>query len=110
MSATPASPPRPTAAAPRLLMVTTVYNMIRDFLLPYAAHYRGRGWLVDALAQPDDTYAQCTPAFDRAWEIDWSRHPSELRDLSGKLRALRTIVERERYDLVHVHTPIAGLV
>jgi glycosyltransferase involved in cell wall biosynthesis len=90
-------------------MVTTVYNMIRDFLLPYAAHYRGRGWLVDALARPDDTYAECGPAFDRAWKIDWSRHPSELRDISVKLRALRAIVEQERYDLVHVHTPIAGL-
>lgn len=102
--------PDPPVRPPRLLVVTTVYNMIRDFLLPFAMHYRGRGWRVDALAQPDETFVECIPVFDRAWKIGWSRHPADLRDLSGQLRELRTIVEREGYDLVHVHTPIAGLV
>jgi glycosyltransferase involved in cell wall biosynthesis len=109
VSAGSAVRPQPTGRPPRLLVVATVYNMIYDFLLPFALHYRGRGWRVDALAQPDDTLAECARAFDRTWEIGWSRHPSELRDIGGQLRALREIVARERYDLVHVHTPIAGL-
>ncbi len=83
--------PYPTVP-PRLLVVTTVYNMISDFLLPFAAHYRGRGWRVDALARPDDTFAECAPAFDRAWEIGWSRRPLEMRDVAGQLRLLRAIV------------------
>jgi glycosyltransferase involved in cell wall biosynthesis len=48
-------------------------------------------------------------AFDHTWEIGWSRHPSELRDLAGQLSMVRRVVARERYDLVHVHTPVAGL-
>lgn len=98
----------PGGGAPRLLLVATVYNMLRDFLLPYADHYRGRGWVVDALARRDETFEECAPRFDRALEIGWSRHPRELRDLPTQVRAVRGIVERGRYDIVHVHTPIAG--
>ena len=42
-----------SAQPPRLLIVTTVYNMIRDFLLPYAGHYREKGWRVDTFSCPD---------------------------------------------------------
>ena len=41
-------------------------------------------------------------------EIGWSRHPGELRNIPGQLRQVRRLVEDEGYDLVHVHTPIAG--
>jgi glycosyltransferase involved in cell wall biosynthesis len=82
--------------------------MIRDFLLPYAEHYRRRGWRVDALAQTDSTYDECAPSFDRAWTIEWSRNPRELRNPFEHVRALRDIARRERYDIVHFHTPIAG--
>ncbi len=99
-----------TQRQPRLLVVTTVYNMIRDFLLPFAVHYRERGWQVDALAQSDPTYGECAAAFDNAWTIEWSRNPLELRNPFEHVRALRAIVERERYDIVHFHTPIAGFV
>lgn len=95
---------------PRLLVVTTVYNMIRDFLLPYADHYRQKGWRVDALAQADSTYAECAPAFDAAHTIDWSRNPVELRHPFAHGRELRALAARERYDIVHLHTPIAGFV
>jgi glycosyltransferase involved in cell wall biosynthesis len=97
-----------SAQPPRLLIVTTVYNMIRDFLLPYAEHYRAKGWRVDALAQPDSTFDECRSAFDHAWTIEWSRNPMQLRNPVGHLRRMRGLVARERYDIVHVHTPIAG--
>ena len=97
-----------SAQPPRLLIVTTVYNMIRDFLLPYAEHYREKGWRVDALAQPDSTFGECEPAFDHAWTIEWSRNPLQLRNPFGHLRQMRELVARERYDIVHFHTPIAG--
>ena len=95
---------------PRLLIVTTVYDMIRDFLLPYAAHYREKGWQVDALAQRDDTFETCAPAFDHAWTIEWSRNPLKLRNPLEHLSTVREIAARERYDIVHLHTPIAGFV
>lgn len=92
----------------RLLIVTTVNNMMRDFLLPFARHYRALGWTVDGMARRDDTYHACAAAFDHMWEIGWSRNPLELSNLVGNVRTVRATVCREGYDLVHVHTPIAA--
>ena len=89
-------------------MVTTLYNHMRDFLLPYARHYRSLGWRVDALAQRDDTYDECAAGFDRVYEIGWSRNPGELRDVPGLIRTVAAIEASEGYDIVHVHTPIAA--
>jgi glycosyltransferase involved in cell wall biosynthesis len=97
-----------TARPRSLLIVATVDNMIRDFLLPYARHYRALGWRVDAMAQRDETYEDCADVFDRMWDIGWSRDPRRLWATANDVRAVRRIVTSELYDLVHVHTPIAG--
>jgi glycosyltransferase involved in cell wall biosynthesis len=94
----------------RLLIVTTVNNMMRDFLLPFARHYRALGWTVHGLAHRDDTFVACAAAFDRLWEIGWSRNPWDVKNLLNNVQYLRRIVHREAYDLVHVHTPIAAFV
>ena len=49
----------------RLLIVTTVNDMMRDFLLPFARHYRALGCTVDGMARRDDTFEACAAAFDR---------------------------------------------
>jgi glycosyltransferase involved in cell wall biosynthesis len=94
----------------RLLIVTTVNNMMRDFLLPFAQHYRVLGWTVDGMARRDDTFEECATAFDRLWPIEWSRDPWDVRNLLQNVRTVRSIVAREDYDLVHVHTPIAAFI
>lgn len=99
-----------TLARPGLLIVATVDNFLRDFLLPFALHYRSRGWRVDALAARDETYGDCAAAFDRVWDIDWTRDPRGLTGLPRQLRRVREIVAHGRYGIVHVHTPIAALV
>lgn len=93
-----------------LLIVATVDNFLRDFLLPFARHYRKLGWRVDALAARDETYEECAAAFDRVWDIDWTRDPKRLSGLPSQLRRVRQIVAQQGYDLVHVHTPIAALI
>src|SRR4051794_40483765 len=111
LSPRPADPPAGPARvpAPRMLMVATVCNMLRDFLLPLAAHLRQRGWQVDALARADETLDECARVFDAVWDIGWTRSPAELRGVRGQLRTVRRVVDRGGYDIVHVHTPIAGL-
>jgi glycosyltransferase involved in cell wall biosynthesis len=44
------------------------------------------------------------------WDIDWTRDLTGLSGLPKQLRTVRQIVARGRYDIVHVHTPIAALV
>jgi glycosyltransferase involved in cell wall biosynthesis len=94
----------------RLLMVTTLPCTLNSFLLPFAAHFRSQGWQVDAMSCGISQDAQCLAGFDRVWDVQWSRNPLDPRNLLGTPGKIREIVIREKYDLVHVHTPVAAFV
>ncbi|MCL6472822.1 MAG: glycosyltransferase family 4 protein [Firmicutes bacterium] len=97
----------------KLLIVTTVSSTLQAFILPFARHFRGKGWQVDAMASGAPTCLECVGSFDRAWDAKWSRNPAAPSNLSGILQVkkeIRTLIEREDYDLVHVHTPVASFV
>ncbi len=95
---------------PKILMVTTIPSTLCFFLLPFAKHFRQLGWQVDAMAHQITGNSDCTKAFDRVWDIKWSRNPLELSNLWSTPRAIRAIVAAEKYDIVHVHTPVAAFV
>jgi glycosyltransferase involved in cell wall biosynthesis len=94
---------------PRLLMVATVPDTLRGFLLPFAEHFSSRGFQVDAMADGITRCAACTTGFDRVWDVGWSRHPLDWRNV-GACRRVRQVVAQQGYDLVHVHTPVAAFV
>jgi glycosyltransferase involved in cell wall biosynthesis len=95
---------------PRLLMVTTVALTTRTFLLPFAQHFRGMGWTVDAMAQGLSDMPECQAAFDNVVDIEWSRNPLDIRNMTSAPAAVRQAVTSGAYDLVHVHTPVAAFV
>lgn len=88
-------------------MATTIPGMLRAFLLPIAAHFRRLGFRVDAAARGATEDAEVVASFDRVWDVPWSRAPFE-RDNSRAPSVVRSILERERYDLFHVHSPVAA--
>lgn len=92
---------------PSLLMIATVPDTLRGFLLPFAEHFRRRGFRVDAMAAGVSGCRDSVAAFDRVWEVAWSRNPLDLRNLAVA-RRVRDVATR--YDLVHVHTPVASFV
>jgi len=94
----------------RLLIVTTVPATLAAFLLPFARHFREQGWQVDAMTRGDTTRPEVAAAFDHVWPVEWSRSPLSPQNLLRTPRIVREIVEREGYDLVHVHTAVAGFV
>jgi glycosyltransferase involved in cell wall biosynthesis len=94
----------------KLLMVTTVPSTLRSFLLPFAAHFRSQGWQVDAMACGVSTSVECQQGFDRLWDVQWSRNPLDPRNLLGTPQVIREIVAREKYNIIHVHTPVAAFV
>jgi glycosyltransferase involved in cell wall biosynthesis len=83
---------------------------LRGFLLPFARAFRARGWLVDAAAQGATGCAETVAAFDRVWDVRWSRNPLNPLNVLSALRRIREIVAEGRYDIVHVHTPVAAFV
>ena len=62
------------------------------------------------MAREVSTCAECIAAFDRVWDVDWSRNPLDWRNLLIAPRQIRDVVVREGYDIVHVHTPVAAFV
>ncbi|HZL49888.1 MAG TPA: glycosyltransferase family 4 protein [Terracidiphilus sp.] len=95
---------------PRLLIATTVGSTVQAFLLPFARHYREKGWQVDALASGLSSCEECVSTFDRVWDIQWSRNPANLSGALSGLRRVREIVTDGDYDVVHVHTPVAAFI
>jgi glycosyltransferase involved in cell wall biosynthesis len=93
-----------------MLMAATVSGTVRGFLLPFARHFRSLGWRVDAIAQGIADCPECANAFDRVWDIDWSRNPLDPRNLVRPPQIVQELARREGYNLVHAHTPIAGFV
>jgi glycosyltransferase involved in cell wall biosynthesis len=94
----------------RLLFATTSHCTQCAFLLPFARHFRQQGATVDALAQGVSSCPDCRPAFDHHRDIAWSRHPLAVANLTRAVPAVQRIVAEGRYDLVHVHTPVAAFV
>lgn len=95
---------------PKLLVVTTVPITIRSFLLPFIKHFRSLGWQVDGMAQGISADQDCVEHCDRIYDIQWSRNVFDPRNLLAGVSRVKEIVAKEKYDLVHVHTPIAAFV
>ncbi|PAX60013.1 glycosyltransferase family 4 protein [Brunnivagina elsteri] len=94
----------------KILMVTTIPATLKGFLLPFARHFRNRGWQVDAMASGVSTCATCQELFDQVWEVEWSRNPLDPRNLMTTPNVIQDVVRQEHYDIVHVHTPVAAFV
>lgn len=100
----------PMSTAKRLLIATTVPVTLRAFLLPYADHFRGAGWTVDAMAAGSSSEAALAEHFDSVIDVDWSRNPLAPRNFGDTPKHVREAVRRGGYDIVHVHTPVAAFV
>lgn len=104
------SPSSLRKAAPSLLMVSTVPETLETSLIPIARHFRIQGWRVDAMARDVNQSAACVSAFHRCRSIPWSRNPLDPRNLFRAARIVRDLIEQGAYDIVHVHTAVAGFV
>ena len=94
----------------KILMVTTIPSTLNAFLLPFAHHFRTQGWKVDAMACGITASTECLQAFDLVWDIKWSRNPLDPLNLMVAPGIIQKIVQQEKYDIVHVHTPVAAFV
>jgi glycosyltransferase involved in cell wall biosynthesis len=102
-------PSGPEPGRRSLLYVATVSQSIRNFMLPYAAHFRARGWQVDAAANGVTTDPPLQGVFDHLEELPLSRSIRDVRALVRGALALRGILASDP-DIVHVQTPIAGFI
>ena len=96
-------------AVQRSLLVVTTVSASMSFHVPFAQHFRRSGWRVDGAAKGISEDAKVSGAFDSVYELPFSRSITDLRALMAGAAALTAVLKRD-YDIVHVHTPIAGFV
>jgi glycosyltransferase involved in cell wall biosynthesis len=91
----------------RLLLSTTIPGMLRAFLLPFAHHFRALGFQVDAMAHGAPTDPEVRAAFDHVYDVPWHRDPLSTDHLRAPF-VVRDVLRRGRFDLFHVHSPVAA--
>lgn len=95
---------------PKLLMVSTIATTLSTFLLPHVQYMRQQGWAVDGVANGILKNSNCVDTFNTVYDIEWSRSPFDIKNMVKAVKRIRRIVDDGKYDIVHVHTPIASAV
>ncbi|MFL5383158.1 MAG: glycosyltransferase family 4 protein [Longimicrobiaceae bacterium] len=117
MTSSAASPPRPAGVRngaapagrrPRLMHVCTSDMSIGVLLLNQLTRYRDAGYEVVAVCSPGPYLARVEAAGIRVVTVPMIRAITPLADLRA-LAGLARVFRRERPDIVHTHTPKAGL-
>ncbi|MDD2498870.1 MAG: glycosyltransferase family 4 protein [Desulfitobacteriaceae bacterium] len=93
----------------KILFVATMYTHLANFHKPFIRLLQDRGYEVHAAASNAEGRREEIEAIGvRCWEIPFSRVPISRINLAS-CRLLKEILDNERFELVHVHTPVAGL-
>jgi glycosyltransferase involved in cell wall biosynthesis len=105
----PAGPPRKIAPLPyRIAHIAASDATLTQLLANQLAHFRQAGYEVAGIAARGPGAAELAAAGVAFFEIPVQRRFGPLGDLRA-LYALYRLLRRERFDLVHTHTPKGGL-
>ena len=92
-----------------LFSATLVRGHIAKFHIPYLKWFKEQGWETWVAARNDYPDGVCEiPYCDRFVNIDFARSPFS-KQTSVAYRQLRDLFARERFDIVHTHTPVGGV-
>ncbi|AZN43301.1 glycosyltransferase family 4 protein [Paenibacillus albus] len=89
--------------------VATVSSHLTYFHIPFMKMLEQRGFEVHAYASPDHTQVDLEKQAIDLRNITFSRNPISIRNLRA-LAQLTRAFRKERYDLIHVHTPVASII
>lgn len=89
----------------KALYVATVDIHIKSFHLPYLKLLHDNGYEVHVATNGDEKFPFC----DVKHQICIERSPFKLSNLKA-IKQLRKIIEKEKFDIVHCHTPMGAVV
>lgn len=94
-----------------LFIATVVKKHICQFHIPYLRWFKEQGYEVHVCARNDyEDKSVCNiPYCDKFYDIDFSRSPVDHSNLVA-YRDIKEIIEKNDYDLIHCHTPIAATI
>ena len=93
----------------KVLYVTTVSRTINAFLVPHIQVLLDAGYQVDVATCIDKPVDESLIERGvKTFNIPFNRNPFHIGNLKACLKLIQ-IQQREHYDIVHVHTPVASL-
>lgn len=92
-----------------LFTATVVKTHINAFHLPFLKMFKDAGWEVHVAAKNDFINEPCViPNCDKHYDIDFDRFPFSRKNFYA-YRKLKNVILENQYDIVHCHTPVAGV-
>lgn len=94
----------------KILYVTTISNTVNAFLIPHIEMLINEGHQVDvAFNLEQEVNPRIKELGCKVWILPFQRSPLKL-DNKRAYKQLKELLVREKYDLVHTHTPIASAI
>ncbi len=92
----------------KVLFLATVYTHLAAFHIPFMRMLQGWGYEVHAAASSAEGHKEEVDAAGVVcWEIPFARSPYSQGNLEA-CRQLKALLREHRFDLIHVHTPVAA--
>lgn len=88
----------------KILYVANIHNHFKTFHKPYIEMLKSMGCEVHVAANGEDLIEEA----DVQHYIDIQRTPFSLNNIKAYMQ-LKRIIEREKFDIVHAHTPMGGI-
>lgn len=96
----------------KILYVTTLSRTINAFLVPHITSLIDNGNLVDCACYIDkdrEIPMELKERNVKFFDIPFSRNPLNLDNIKA-FKEIQKLQQQEKYDIVHVHTPVASFV
>lgn len=88
---------------------TVAKTHINVFHLPYLKWFKGQGYEVHVAAKNDFINEPCIiPNCDKFYDINFARFPFSKVNIKA-YKQLKKIITENDYDIIHCHTPVAGV-
>lgn len=92
-----------------LFSATLVRGHIAKFHIPYLKWFKEQGWETWVAAKNDYPDGTCEiPYCDHFVNIDFARSPFSKQTVVA-YRQLKDLFAKERFEIVHTHTPVGGV-
>lgn len=89
----------------KVLFCATLDIHFQKFHLPYLKWFKEQGWEVHVAAFGNRTL----PYTDRKHQLPIQRDPFSMGNIQA-YKVLKKLTEENRYDIIHCHTPMGGLI
>ncbi len=89
----------------KVLFTATVDSHILAFHIPYLKYFKEQGYEVHVATNGNAEIPYC----DKKYTVSFERSPYKLNNIKA-IFTLKKIVEEEKYDMIHTHTPMGSVV